>query len=156
MSVAVRKPRRAFLAVTVLTVISLTTVFLVYAAILATYKGGSVTVNTIGGQVWYATADITGPYDQTTLTINNGTQWWARLVITNPATQTVSVTWTLVCSNSSSWSRVTTTGFPLSSSNNVIYATSDGSGPTGNYNWGQDTGVQTGTLTYYVKAQVSG
>jgi len=149
---ATPKPQRTFVAVTLITVIAVTTVFLVYAAILATYMGSNVTVNSLGGEIQYSVSNITGTYSAGPVSINNGTYWYARLYMTGATAQNVKITFTLVCSNSTTWNRVTINSYSLVNGANTIYATSDGSGPTGNYNWGLDTDVQSGTLTYYVKA----
>jgi hypothetical protein len=149
-----KKSQRTFISVTMITVVALATVFIVYAAILATYMGSDVTVNTLGGTVGYSITDINGPYSAGTISINNGTFWYASLSITGAAAQIVKITWTLQCSNNTFWTRVVTPSYSLAVGPNTIYATIGGDGPSGNYNWGQDTDVQSGTLTYQVKATV--
>src|SRR3990170_7449383 len=102
-----QKPRKAFLAVTVMTVLAVTTVFLVYAVILGTYYGGNVSVSQIQGTVYYNNPDVAGW--SATLSVGNGTVWNTRLNVTNtPSSQTVNVAWTLQKYNttSSAWDTV--------------------------------------------------
>ena len=150
-----KRPQKAFLTVTLVTVLAVTMVFAVYAAILATYRGSNVTVNTLGGEIRYLVSDNpAGTYAAGTLSMNNGTSWYALLYMSGATAQNVKITFTLVCSNSTTWDRVTISSYSLQNGANTIYATTDGNGPTGNYNWGQDTDYQLVTQTYYVKATV--
>jgi len=153
---ATQKPRRTFLAVTVMTVLAVTAVFIVYASILATYMGSTVTVNTLGGEVQYRVNDNpVGTYTAGAFSINNGTSWYARLYMTGATAQTVKITFTLVCSNSSTWDRVVINSYSLQTGANTIYANATTpNDAASNYNWGQDTDVQSVTQTYYVKATV--
>jgi hypothetical protein len=68
---ATQKPQRTFLAVTLLTVIAVTTVFMVYAALLATYTGTTVEVRETGGTMEYTTNNSTW-YGTLSSYIDNG------------------------------------------------------------------------------------
>lgn len=59
------KSQQAFIAVTMITVLAVATVFLVYAVILSTLYGGQVSVVTVNGSVWYDEANSTSAADWT-------------------------------------------------------------------------------------------
>lgn len=147
MSTATRKPQRTFLAVTVLTVIALTTVFMVYAALLASYTGGDVTISSMGGQVQYSLTKNPGSWAFGPISQAETAEWYARAHLTSPPTQTATVKWTLQHQESGSWSNtptnVTTFTSPsisLTPSTTDIYAFSSGGNTIdNNYNWGQNT-----------------
>lgn len=148
-----QKPQRTFLAVTLLTVVAVTTVFLVYAAVLMTLYGSTVTINeTSGSSMQYSLDGST--WSSSLSAINNGTAWYGRVNITNAASQAVTIQWTLQ-QNTGSWvdvdSPVTTT-ITLSTGTNIVYATASGAS-SGNYNWGSLT---TSGGSYRVKAVVNG
>jgi len=151
------KPQKTFLAVTTITVLALTMVFIVYAALLATYTGPTVTIMEPGGLVEYSlnqTKWVTNDFS-----INNGTDWWARLTITGSTNQMVDITWILQ-RDGGAWANVTggivtTQNYNLTTGTNTIYATTDG-GATGNFNWGtltKDAGVAD---PYRVQTRVTG
>lgn len=97
-----QKSQRTFMTVTMITVIAVTTVFIVYAAILGTYPGGDVSIQTMQGTIYYKGEGSTTW--ATTLSVGNGTAWYARLnVTTNVPSQTVNVTWTLEYNNVGTW-----------------------------------------------------
>jgi len=152
---ASRKSQRTFMTVTAITVIAITTVFLVYAAILGTYHGGNVTINQMQGTIYYQGEGSTswGP----TLSVGNGTAWYARLNVTsNIPAQTVNVTWTLEWNNAGTWETVSgptppETTITLSGTATAIYVTAGG-GSSGNYNWGTHT--TSVNQVYRVKAVV--
>jgi len=152
---ATRKSQRTFLTVTCITVVAVTTVFLVYAAVLLTLTGTTVTVNEGGGSVQYnlsntSNATWVGPLSP----MVNGTYWYARINITNAAAQAVTIDWTLQ-NYTTSWVDVSTpvtTTIALTTGDNTIYATTNGLF-TGNYNWGTLT---TDGGSYRVKATVNG
>jgi hypothetical protein len=148
-----QKSQRTFMTVTMITVIAVTTVFIVYAAILGTYPGGNVSIQTMQGTMYYwGTGSTTWA---TTLSVGNGTAWYARLNVTNVPSQTVNVTWTLEWDNSGTWDPVSTsapeTQITLTGASTAIYATAAGT-ESGNYNWGTHT--QTLDRVYRVKAVV--
>jgi len=150
-----KKSQRTFMTVTMITVIAVTTVFIVYAAILGTYPGGEVSIQTMQGTIYYQ-GEGSSTW-ATTLSVGNGTDWYARLnVTTNVPSQTINVTWTLELNNAGAWETVGGTSAPetqitLTGVATAIYATVDGT-DSGNYNW------STHTLTldqiYRVKAVV--
>jgi len=155
-----QKPQRTFLAVTLLTVLAVTTVFLVYAALLATYTGGNVTISLSGGSIQYSLPPKDPGSWGATLAQSNGSEWYARVSMTNPPTQTVTVKWTLQKQVSGSWSnpptnttQFTSNSFDLTPSSTEIYAFQSGSNTiTNNYNWGQHT---TTDGTYRVVAEIN-
>ena len=62
------------MTVTMITVIAVTTVFIVYAAILGTYPGGNVSVQGMGGEIYYQQQGVSTW--AATLNIANGTSWY--------------------------------------------------------------------------------
>jgi hypothetical protein len=142
------------MTVTLITVIAVTTVFIVYAAILGTYPGGNVSIQQMGGEIYYQQEGVSAW--ATTLNIANGTAWYARLnLTTNVPSQTVNITWTLEWLNGSNWDAVSTsapaTQVALTGSATAIYVTATGV-ESSNYNWGADT--TNVDRTYRVKAVV--
>jgi len=139
---ASRKSQRTFMTVTAITVIAITTVFLVYAAILGTYPGGQVTINQMQGTIYYYGEGSTTW--STTLSVGNSTAWYARLNVTSSIpSQTVNVTWTLEWLNGATWETVSgptppETQILLTGQPTAIYVTAGG-GSSGNYNWGTHT-----------------
>ena len=152
---ATRKSQKSFLAVTCITVVALTTVFLVYAAVLLTLTGTTVTVNEGGGSVQYNLNNTSNSTWVGTLSpMVNGTYWYARINITNAAAQAVTIDWTLQ-EGPGTWvdlSTPVTTTIALTTGDNTIYATTNGNF-TGNYNWGTLTTIGG---SYRVKATVNG
>lgn len=152
---ATQKPQRTFLAVTLLTVIAVTTVFLVYAAVLMTLTGTTVTVNETGGSMQYNLSNASNSTWASSLSaMNNGTAWYARINVTGAATQAVTINWVLQ-KNTGTWvdqSTPVTTTMTLSVGDNTVYATTAGTF-SGNYNWGSLT---TTVGSYRVKAVING
>jgi hypothetical protein len=151
---ATRKSQNTFLTVTLLTVLAVTTVFVVYAAVLLTLTGTTVIVNTGGGSMQY---NLNGASNATWVgslaDMINGTAWYARINITNAAAQAVTIDWTLQ-KYTTSWGDVSTpvtTTIALTAGDNTVYATTNGVF-TGNYNWG----LLTSGGSYRVKATVNG
>lgn len=142
------------MTVTMITVIAITTVFIVYAAILGTYPGGNVSIQGMGGTIYYQQQGV--PSWAATLNIANGTSWYSRLnLTTNVPSQTVNITWALEWDNSGTWTAVSTTApetqVTLTGTATAIYVTATGI-ESGNYNWGAyTTNVDN---TYRVKATV--
>jgi len=144
--------QRAFLAVTMMTVLAVTTVFMVYAVLLASYQGGLVTIEGVGGSIEYSLDNSTNWGG--TLSQGAGAQWYARIAITNSPTQDVIVTWTLY--NVTGASPVTT---DFTDSNTIsltpltthIYASLNGLSP-GNHNWGDHTTTE---ATYRIDAVIN-
>jgi len=155
----IQKPQRAFLAVTLLTVIAITTVFMVYAALLATYTGQDVYIESMGGQVQYSLSNTVGDFSYATLNQSEGAEWYARVYLATPPTQDVKVVWTLEKqSTPGSWtspinaSAFTSPTISLTPSDSYIYAFSGGSNDiANNYNWGQ---VTTTAGTYRIIAAI--
>jgi hypothetical protein len=152
MSATIRKPQRTFLAVTALTVIAVTTVFIVYAATLMTLFGSQITVtDTSGSNVEYSTNGST--WSNSIGPINPNQTWYAKINILNAAGQSgVAVQWTLQKNSVDQNSPVTTSGLTLATGTNVVYASSTNS--TGDlFDWGTLT---TTAGSYRVKATVTG
>ncbi len=150
-----KRNQRTFLTVTSITVVALTTVFLVYAAVLLTLTGNTVTITEGGGSLQY-TLDGTSnsSWTFTLPSIINGTEWYARINITGASVQDVTIDWTLQIW-SGTWTNTgtpTQTTITLAAGDNTVYAT-----PTGvftdNRNWGLDT---TAGGQYRVEATVNG
>jgi len=152
---AIQKPQRAFLTVTLLTVLAVATVFMVYAAVLMTLFGTTVTVSETGGSMQYNLSNTSNSTWASSLsTINNGTAWYARINITGAAQQAVTINWVLQ-KDVSGWtdqSIPVNTTITLAVGDNTIYATSTGVFSS-NYNWGLLT---TSGGSYRVKAVVNG
>lgn len=149
---ATRKSQRTFMTVTAITVIAITTVFLVYAAILGTYRGGQVSINQMQATIYYQGEGATSW--STSLSVGNSTAWYARLNVTSSIpSQTVKVTWTLEFDNGTTVSGPTPpqTTITLTGSPTAIYVTAGGT-ESGNYNWGQHT--TSADEIYRVKAVV--
>jgi len=147
-----QRPQKAFLTVTMLTVLAVTTVFIAYAAILATYLGGNVIVTQPGGSIQYTQDNTSNSSWTGTLSIVNGTTWYARINITDSGSQTVDLYWRLIKDSVDQGIKVTTSNYVLLTGTNTIYASTNGLF-AGMYNWGQDTGT---AATYQVKVEVDG
>jgi hypothetical protein len=140
--------QRAFVAVTLITVLAVTTVFVVYAVILSTITGNNVNVIGSGGQMWYDEANSADPADWTADLPNRGSNgtycdpWYSKINITSAGySGSVTITWTLQYDNSGTWtdvgggaSQVTSTSL-TGSAGQTIYASGDGSQGS-NKNWG--------------------
>ena len=150
-----QKSQRTFMTVTLITVVAVSTVFIVYAAVLLTLTGTTVTVNEGGGSLQYNLSNSSNATWANSLSpMVNGTYWYARINITNAAAQAVTIDWTLQ-EYTTSWQDVSTpvtTTITLITGDNTIYATTNGLF-TSNYNWGQLT-LAGGS--YRVKATVNG
>jgi hypothetical protein len=147
-----QKSQRTFMTVTLITVVAVSTVFIVYAAVLLTLFGSTVTVTEGGGQVEYS---LDGSTWSTTLDpMINGTYWYARVTITGASVQDVTIDWQLQV-GPSTWTDMgspTQTTMTLAEGTNIVYATSNGLA-SGNRNWGIDT-IDAGS--YRVEVTVNG
>jgi hypothetical protein len=150
---ATQKPQRTFLAVTLLTVIAVTTVFLVYAAILATYTGLIVIVREPGGEIQYNLSNSSNSTWGTTLDITNGTAWYAKITFTSPSTQTVTIEWTLLKGGSTTGNAFNTTNWALSPTNNIVYSATTGKFAN-LYNWGDHTKDAGSAGNYQIQVKV--
>jgi len=154
---ATQKPQRAFLAVTMITVLAVAAIFMVYAVTLSTITGGTVTVSSVQGTIYYSETNATSATWTTTLgsgnTLGVGQAWYARLNITSSGySEAVTIAWTLYDSTDTPVPSATqSTSKTLSGSTEAIYASSDG-GIASNKNWGTYT---TSTGNYYLKAVIS-
>ncbi len=153
--------QRAFVAVTLVTVLAVTTVFVVYAVILSTINGGNVSVVGSGsGQMWYddANSASAAAWTGTLSNVANGTAWYAKFNTTAAGYNgVVTVTWTLQWNNAGTWTDVgggatqitTVTLSGLSGQN--VFASADGTQGS-NFNWGQYATVA--DRTYRVRAVI--
>jgi hypothetical protein len=150
-----KKSQRTFMTVTMITVVALSTVFIVYAALLLTLTGTTVTVNQESGAVQYNLSGTSNATWADSLSaINTGTEWYARINITDAAAQAVTISWVLQ-QNTGTWVDVNTpvtTTMTLTAGSNTIYATSNGLF-TSNYDWGQLT---TSAGSFRVEARING
>jgi len=138
------KSQKAFIAVTLVTVLAIVSVITVYAVLLGTFQGpGEVTVGGTGyGSVKYTTNGQYAVDNATWATDINGTgvPWYSQLVIdaggySGPA----KLTWQLEKKiGTDTWANATgttQTTLVLSGSNQTVYATNDGYSGSSNYNW---------------------
>lgn len=157
---APKRPQKAFLTVTLLTVVAITTVFMVYAALLATYTGSNVVISSMGGQIEYSLTKNPGSWGTASISQGEGSEWYSRIHMTSPPSQTVTVEWTLQMQNGGSWAspptnvtQFTSPSISLSPSTTDIFAFQSGSNTIdNNYNWGSST-IAAGT--YRILTQVN-
>jgi len=150
-----RKPQRAFLTVTLMTVLAVTMVFMVYAALLATYTGLNVVVTEPGGTIQYNKYNDNNGTWASQLDIINGTTWYARITFTDPGTQTVTIEWTLLEGGNPTANSINSTDIALSPGDNIVYSATTGKFAD-LYNWGQHTSAQGSAGTYQIQAKVYG
>ena len=144
---ATYKPRKAFLAVTILTVLAVTTVFMVYAALLASYTGSDVTIQSMGGSIEYSLTKDPGSWGTGAISQSEGAEWYARVNLASPPSQEATVKFILQKQVGTDWTTTpptnetnfTTNTITLTPSTTLVYACSDGFTIANNYNWGQDT-----------------
>jgi len=140
-----RKSQRAFVGVTLTTVLSIAIVLIVYAAVLGgPYFGGEVSVGGVTGQITYATTNAeAGPWSNTLEGILTSTTWYAKFVTTGGQyVGPVEITWRLQkMQTQSDWSDAiyvgssTITNIVLDGSAQPIFATSDGLWALGQTDW---------------------
>jgi len=154
---ATQKPQRTFLAVTMITVIAVTLVFMVYAALLAYFEGGDVLISSLGGSVQYSLTN-SNPW-QSSISQGEGADWYARLSMTNPPSQSATVKFTLQQQVGGSWTNTptnvtsfTTNTISLTPSTYEVYACADGFTVANNRNWGTDTAT---SGTYRILAEIN-
>jgi hypothetical protein len=136
---ATQKPQRTFLAVTLLTVIAVTTVFMVYAALLSTWTGNVVTITSEGGQILYSLTESSMNWQANLASMNTGTAWYAMLKLTGASAQSVTVDWYLLTGPIyTRGAKQLTTTMDLVAGTNFINATLTGIS-SGNFNWGSLT-----------------
>jgi len=127
-----KKSKKLLLGATVLTIVALSSVLLVYAAVtIMTFTGGNVTVvGVTSGTIEYATTKTGSPTWSTTLSPSGS--WYAELVLGSSSSYQgpVTITWQLQSYATGSWanvgSYVTTTGVSLTGGAQTIYAATDG------------------------------
>lgn len=155
-----KKPQRAFLAATLITVLAVAAVFMVYAVILSTITGGNVEVTTASCSIWYddLNASSTAAWTSTLSSIGNGSTWYAKLNTTSAGYHgDVNITWTLQVYDTDHWDDVSpavtqeTNTYHLEGTiGQNVFASS-----TGNQDQNKDWGASTTTAgTYRVKAVI--
>jgi hypothetical protein len=138
------KTQREFVVVTLIALISIALVIAVYATLLGTYTGSTVTVVSLNGEIKYDDLNSTtaGDWALTLGNIANGSTWYALFNTTSGGYNgNVNMTWTLQWSNGTAvpGATQTTNNFALTgSAGQVIYASDTGDQST-NKNWGQYT-----------------
>lgn len=153
------RPKRTFLAVTIMTVLAITTVFMVYAALLASYTGSDVIIQTMGGSIEYSLTKDPGSWGTSGITQGEGAEWYARVNLASPPSQDATVNFILQKQVGGVWTNpptnvtnFTTNTITLTPSTYLVYACSDGFTIANNYNWGQNT---TSTGTYRIVAEIN-
>jgi hypothetical protein len=140
-------------------VLSIVSVIAVYAVFLGSFVGKDVTVGGIGsGNVMYSSLNVDpGTWFETLAPSGPGVNWYSRLeVAAGGYSGPVKITWQLENKTGfSTWENVTgasaTTNMVLTGLVQNVYATTDGSWATSNYNWGLNSTV---AGTYRVIAYV--
>ena len=132
-----QKSRKLLLVATVVTVLALSSVLVVFAAVLGTFNGNAVTVNNVAsGTVTYSTDNqITWNANPAALNVT-GSLYTRFELSTTSFTGTAHVTWQLQTDNSG-WTNMgnaITTVVTLTGSSQTIYASSDGNSAN-NQNW---------------------
>ena len=148
------------MTVTMITVIAISTVFIVYAALLATYTGNNVTISSMGGSIEYSLTKDPGSWGTGAISQGAGSEWYARINMATPPSQTVTVTWTLQKQDGTDWTTLppinstqfTSPQIALTPSTYYVYAFESGSNLiTNNKNWGANT---TATGTYRILVEI--
>ncbi len=150
-----QKSRKLLLVATVIAVLALSSVLVVFAAVLGTFNGNPVTVTDIAsGTVQYSTdGGLTYSSDAS---FNVGSNWQASFALTSTSYNGhATLTWQLQ-KNTGTWTNqgtpITTTLTSISTGQ-TIYATADGSA-AGNHDFGGD--VSTGGSYRIVVSVTSG
>jgi len=145
---ASRKSQRTFMTVTMITVIAVTMVFIVYAALLTFYTGKNVVIGSMGGHVEYSLTKDPGSWDEIDISQGEGSEWYARIHLLSPPTQVVTVKWTLQMQSGGTWTnptnvtQFTSPQISLTTTTFYVYAYDSGNNEiTNNHNWGQHTTV---------------
>lgn len=148
-----RRSQRSFVIVTLMTVVSVATVLIAYAAFLGTINStGYVNVGGVGGSVYYSeTNTATESAWTNNLNISStSTAWYAKMNTTSGGyVGLTEFSWQLRQSTDggSTWSDVgtaTTFDFSLDGTVQTIYATADGTFGAGNRDWSLTAGYGTG------------
>lgn len=140
MSATEKRSQKGFIAVTLITVLAITLVFVAYAAILGTISGGNVAIVAVAGSIGYSTTNTTGSFQSSLSNYPIGDPWYAQLnTSAGGYSGAVTIYWTLE-KTPGTWTNVTTQqySFTLDGTAQTIYASTSGA-ITGNYNWGQNT-----------------
>ncbi len=153
----IKRSQRAFVGVTLTTVVGIAMILIVYAATLANIQGGEVTVGAgnLTGSITYSTDNLAG-WGSTLGLPGINDDWYAKFVTTGGQyVGPVSIIWQLQQKQTDgTWTDMgssTTTAIALTSASQTIYATIDGSGPTGNRDWSL---TATATTSYRVTVNV--
>ncbi len=141
-----KKTQKMLIATIVIMLIAMTSLLIVFAAVLGTFNGNAVTVNDVAsGTVKYSTDGGT-TWTASPSAINVADSLYARSEVSSssyagPAT----VTWQLQQDISGTWTNINgatvSTTVTLTGSSQTIYASDDGTSGgnlTPNFNWGTD------------------
>ncbi len=154
----IKKSQRAFVGVTLTTVIGIALVLVVYAATLATFTGNEVVVGgSLSGNVYYCLTE-SGTYTSSVTVTNPSDAWYASVTTgANGYTGPGSISWQLEkkAIDGSGWdpvgSAVSTTGISLDGTVQTFYTS--GTSSAGNHNW--SAGVAGVAGSYRVVATIS-
>jgi hypothetical protein len=151
---AKQKSQRGFVAVTLITLLAITLIIVVYAAILGTFTGGNVQVVAVKGTVYYSLDNSTNSADwsKTLTDVPINGSWYALFNVTGTGgySGSVDIRWDLR-TNSTVIIQTVPTSVYLTGNAQLIYASSYGL-QQANYNWGQNTLVAN---TYYIVVTVT-
>jgi hypothetical protein len=149
------KAQKEFVVVTLVALISVALIIAVYATLLGTFTGDTVTVVSLNGVLKY-NQDNSATWYTSLSGVANGSSWYVMFNTTSSGyAGLVNITWQLQ-NNTGTWvdvsgATVSTNNFNLTgNAGQEIYASSDGT-QAGNYDWGTET---TAAGTYRIKMTV--
>ena len=150
------KTQREFVVVTLIALISIALIIAVYATLLGTYTGDTVTVVSLNGDIKYDDLNSTtaGDWSLTLGNIANGSSWYALFNTSSSGyVGDVNMTWTLQWSNGTAVPSATqtTNNFALTGSTGQVIYASDAGTQVANKDWGQYT---TDVGTYQIELTV--
>jgi hypothetical protein len=141
------KTQREFVVVTLIALIAIAAIITVYATLLATYTGDTVTVVSLNGDIKYDDLNSTtaGDWSLTLGNIANGSVWYALFNTSSSGGYigNVNMTWTLQWTNGTDVPSATqtTNDFALTGSTGQVIYASDAGTQGANKDWGQYTTV---------------
>lgn len=150
------KTQREFVVATLIALISIALIIAVYATLLGTYTGDTVTVVSLNGDIKYDDLNSTtaGDWSLTLGNIANGSSWYALFNTSSSGyVGDVNMTWTLQWSNGTAVPSATqtTNNFALTGSTGQVIYASDAGTQGANKDWGQYT---TDVGTYQIELTV--
>jgi hypothetical protein len=150
------KSQREFVVVTLIALISMALIIAVYATLLGTYTGDTVTVVSLNGDIKYDDLNSTtaGDWSLTLPNIANGSVWYALFNTSSTGyAGDVNMTWTLQWTNGTAVPSATQTtdNFVLTGSTGQVIYASDAGTQGANKDWGQYT---TDAGTYQIELTI--